>query len=120
MNRMLGRVLLVVALLFGTPHLLLSQDNVMFAHFINVGQANSTLLEFSCGAILINAGASDDDHIANLTDYLHTFFQDRTDLNNTLESIIITHNHIDHTRALVWILSDLTKSWRLKDTFRPG
>ena len=29
----------------------------MIAHFINVGQADATLLEFPCGAILIDAGA---------------------------------------------------------------
>ena len=28
-------------------------DDVMYAHYINVGQGDCTLLEFSCGAILI-------------------------------------------------------------------
>ena len=56
-----------VVLLFTAPQRLLSQDNVMVAHYIDVGQANATLLEFSCGAVLIDAGAQDDDHIANLT-----------------------------------------------------
>jgi beta-lactamase superfamily II metal-dependent hydrolase len=32
-------------------------ENEMRAHYVNVGQANATLLEFSCGAILIDAGA---------------------------------------------------------------
>ena len=30
----------------------------------------------------------------------HTVFDNRPDLHNTLDLIIITHNHIDHTRAL--------------------
>ena len=30
---------------------------VMKAHFIDVGQANATLLEFKCGVVLIDAGA---------------------------------------------------------------
>ena len=35
-----------------------STPNTMSAHFINVGQADATLLEFQCGAILIDAGAA--------------------------------------------------------------
>lgn len=31
----------------------------MVAHFIDVGQADATLLEFPCGAVLIDAGAED-------------------------------------------------------------
>src|ERR1700757_1143581 len=90
-----------VTLLLTTPQWSLSQqDNVMVAHYIDGAQANATLLEFSCGAVLIDAGAQDDDHIANLTSYLHTVFDKRPDLHNTLELVIITHNHIDHTRAL--------------------
>jgi beta-lactamase superfamily II metal-dependent hydrolase len=73
-----------------------------------VGQANATLLEFSCGAVLIDAGAQDDDHIANLTDYLRSVFDSKPQLNNTLESIIITHNHIDHTRALRAVVEQFT------------
>ena len=30
---------------------------VMQAHFIEMGQANATLLEFPCGTVLIDAGA---------------------------------------------------------------
>ena len=59
-------------------------QEIMRAHYINVGQADATLLEFPCGAILIDAGAQDDGHITSLTDYLTDFFQGRTDLNNTL------------------------------------
>jgi len=28
----------------------------MMAHFIDVGQANATLLEFPCGVVLVDAG----------------------------------------------------------------
>ena len=83
-------------------------QEIMRAHYINVGQADATLLEFPCGAIPIDACDQDDGHVTSLTDYLTDFFQGRTDLNNTLESIIITHNHIDHTRALREVVEAFT------------
>lgn len=80
----------------------------MRAHFINMGQANSTLLEFSRGAILIDAGAQDDERIDTLVEYLDDFFRGRPDLNRTLDSIIITHNHIDHIRGLKAVVQNFT------------
>jgi beta-lactamase superfamily II metal-dependent hydrolase len=71
----------------------------MTAHFIDVGQAHSTLLEFSCGAMLIDAGTKDDEHEEELLEYLDEFFDRRTDLDRTLDSILITHDHLDHTRS---------------------
>jgi competence protein ComEC len=82
------------------PASLLAQPPTMKAHFIDVGQGASALLEFSCGAILIDAGAQDEVHEEHLAEYLHDFFQRRQDLNNTLACVFITHPHIDHTRAL--------------------
>lgn len=70
--------------------------NEMRAHFIDMGQADSTLLEFKCGAVLIDAGAQYKDttsssavaenkkQIKKLTDYLDEFFITRPELNNTL------------------------------------
>ena len=37
-------------------------QEVMRAHYINVGQADATLLEFPYGAILIDAGAQYQSH----------------------------------------------------------
>lgn len=74
--------------------------DVMVAHFIDVGQANATLLEFSCGAVLVDAGAQEAAAIPLLTGYLEEFFTRRADLERTLAAIVITHNHVDHTRAL--------------------
>lgn len=72
----------------------------MRAHFIEVGQANATLLEFPCGAVLIDAGSQDEAQETHLLNYLENFFGQRPDLNRTLDLVIITHNHIDHTRSL--------------------
>ena len=79
---------------------LLAEEPYMYAHYIDVGQANSILLEFPCGAVLIDAGAQDEAHADHLTYKLREFFADREHLNNTLDALIITHPHIDHTRVL--------------------
>ena len=50
--------------------------------------------------MLIDAGAQDDASEQGLVDYLNAFFARRTDLNRTLASTLITHNHLDHTRVL--------------------
>jgi competence protein ComEC len=75
-------------------------SSVMYARFIDVGQGNATLLEFPCGAVLIDAGGENDSTTAGLVQFLEAVFRRRQDLNRTLAGIIITHNHVDHTRAL--------------------
>jgi len=84
-------------------HQVILKPNWMAAHYINVGQGNATLLEFSCGAALIDSGGQLADTVNSnqrLTDYLDTFFRRRTDLNKTLDVVILTHPHIDHTRGM--------------------
>lgn len=80
----------------------------MHAHYIDVGQADCTLLEFPCGAILIDVGTQDADHTQRLIKYLDDFFDDHPSLNRTLSAVFITHNHIDHTRALTTLLEQRT------------
>ena len=79
-----------------------SNVNVSY-HFINVGKGDTSLIEFPCGAILIDAGGgvgSADD----LIDYLDRFFLRRSDLNYTLDMVVLTHGHLDHTRNIKNIL----------------
>jgi len=79
----------------------------MRAHFIDVGQGDSTLLEFPCAAMLIDTGGELDpgfDSTAALRDYLDAFFARRTDLNQTIALLVITHPHIDHTRGIPMVL----------------
>ena len=72
----------------------------MLAHFIDVGQGNATLLEFSCGAVLIDTGGQNTptfNSTERLAKYLTDFFSRRTDLNKTLGLVLLTHPHADHT-----------------------
>lgn len=69
-------------------------------HTIDVGQGAATLVEMKCGAMLIDTGAQDEQHVTKLTDYLTRFFELRPDLGNTLKSMVLTHCHKDHTSGL--------------------
>jgi competence protein ComEC len=74
----------------------------MRLHFIEVGQGAATLLEFPCGAALIDAGGEVYDGYdgeQRLLAYLAAFFAERPDLNDTLSSLILTHPHADHVRG---------------------
>src|SRR5688500_3555657 len=85
------------------------QDNTMFAHYINVWQSALLLLEFSCGAVLIDAGAQDEAYQKELIAYLTRFFARRKDLNNTIALLMVTHPHIDHNEAL----DDIAQKFRV-------
>jgi competence protein ComEC len=81
----------------------------MRVHLIDVGQGAATLIEFSCAAILIDTGGEEHrrfDSTRYLMDYLHKFFQTRPDLNDSLALLLLTHPHIDHTRAAPIILGE--------------
>ena len=66
-----------------------------------------TVIEFPCAAILVDAGGEDNtfDSKAALMSYLDNFFAKRTDLNKTLHSIWLTHDHKDHTLGVTAILA---------------
>src|SRR5580704_10658045 len=79
----------------------------MRVHLINVGQGASTLIEFSCGAMLVDTGGEDNREFSStkhLLQYLDGFFNSRPDLHNTLALLVLTHPHLDHTRnaMAVW------------------
>lgn len=72
----------------------------MRAHFIDVGQGDATLLEFPCGAIMIDAGGQNAGSVEQLRNYLRKFFARRADLNKKIAALFVTHTHIDHNRSL--------------------
>jgi competence protein ComEC len=74
----------------------------MQAHVIDVGQGSATLLEFPCGAVLVDAGGERSagfDSTPVLLGYLDRFFDRRPDLDHTLAALVLTHAHLDHTRG---------------------
>jgi len=88
-------------------------------HFINVGQADSILVELPRAALLIDAGGEatvdgrDADHLVG---YLNQFFRRRADLNRTLHSVIVSHPHLDHTKSLM----DVLNAFRVQNFFDGG
>src|SRR5688572_21240379 len=79
----------------------------MRVHHINVGQGCATLVEFPCGAILIDAGGETNAQIKSnelLKAYLDDFFMVRSDLNHTLDAVYLTHPHKDHTLGVPVLL----------------
>lgn len=81
------------------------------SHFIDVGQGLAVLQEFPCGAVLIDTGGEKDERMDSdvaLKAYLDAFFARRTDLHNTLDLLVLTHPHIDHTRGVETVLEHYT------------
>lgn len=85
-------------------------------HVINVGQAESILIEMPNHAVLIDAagedtirdtgsGAAKDFYWRQLREYLDAFFQSNAHLHNTLYAVIVSHPHKDHTKYLKFIFN---------------
>jgi competence protein ComEC len=103
---MRSRSIAILGLLLLTGHTFAA---TMTAHFIDVGQGAATLLEFPCGAVLIDAGgekssAQNFDSSRRLKAYLDTFFTRRDDLESTLDAVFISHPHTDHTRGIAELM----------------
>jgi len=114
------RLFLWAIIFLFTGNVRAQQDSIMYAHYINVGQAASVLLEFPCGVILIDAGAQDDVYHKKLIDYLTNFFAGRKDLNNTIALVMVTHPHIDHNEALRDIAEKFHVQKYIDDGLRVG
>lgn len=86
---------------------------VMRVHFIDVGQGAATLVELPCGALLVDTGGEDSEEGTfhsneALAGYLGAFFARRTDLQNRLDVLLLTHPHIDHVRGALPTLEAYT------------
>jgi competence protein ComEC len=118
--RLLTHIYLIFFLLGLSYKNYAQEDSVMYAHYINVGQAAAVLLEFPCGAVLIDAGAQDDNYQKELLNFLNLFFVRRKDLNRTLALLMVTHPHIDHNEALVEVAQQFRVERYIDDGLRVG
>lgn len=83
----------------------------MTMHVIDIGQGQAILLEFPCGAALVDTGAELNDQwdgVGALRLYLEEFFRRRPDLDRTLSLLLISHPHLDHTRGIDMLLRNYT------------
>ncbi len=98
----------LVFLLISVYTVALGESPRMRVHCIDVGQGTSTLLEFPCGAVLVDTGGESNPQFkseAALLSYLDAFFARRADLHNRLTSLIISHPHKDHTKGIDEVLA---------------
>ena len=100
----------------GSDDAAILDGSVMRAHFIDVDQGDAALLEFSCGVILIDAGGTNDASTTRLIRYLTRFFERRPDLNDTINTIFITHTHKDHNKSL----KDVVRSFNVENYVHNG
>lgn len=94
-------------------------QNSMKVHIIDVGQGSATLLEFPCGVALIDVGGElneDFDSNDEMRLFLLEFFNRRRDLNKTIDLLVISHPHKDHTRSLI----DLFDYYTIKNVITNG
>jgi hypothetical protein len=93
-------------------------DDRMAVHVIDVGQADAFLLEFPCAAALIDTGleySGGSDSQARLRAYLQWFFDERrSDLDSTLDLVVISHAHADHANGIPVLLDDRPGGLSLK------
>jgi competence protein ComEC len=100
--------LIFLAMCLGVRTLAYSQMKI---HVIDVGQADSILLEFKSAAVLVDAGGEstgDDRDKRHLIEQLNEFFAQRPDLHKTLHAVIVSHPHIDHTKLLMDVFQNFT------------
>ncbi|HYD12866.1 MAG TPA: MBL fold metallo-hydrolase [Allosphingosinicella sp.] len=88
----------------------------MAAHFIDVGQGQAVLFEFSCGLVLVDTGGQEEGARNNprrLIDYLNRLFARRPALRRTIDLVVLTHPHLDHTLG-VTALTDPANRIRIR------
>ncbi len=106
----LYRYLPLLCLLLWAAHVPGAQSPTIVAHYINVGQADATFLEFPCGTALIDAG-EDNEHAGALTNWLNAFFDQHPKFNRTIDVFFVTHTHPDHNNAL----KDVVRNYKVKN-----
>ena len=119
----LNTIALTLAILLFTVTVRAEQGKLRM-HVINVGQAESILIEMPGRAVLIDAGGEETErdqtvgsfYEKQLTSYLDKFFEDNPGLQKTFDALIISHPHIDHTMYLRVIL----KNYKVRNFIEGG
>jgi competence protein ComEC len=95
---------LLLALAVHVSMLAIGQEKAVYVHYIDMGQGLATLVQFPNGLVMIDAGSQiksqRDESREKVKDYLDAFFKKNTGYNNTINTIIVTHNHQDHTGTI--------------------
>lgn len=98
------------------------------SHFVNVGQADATILEFSKGIVMIDVGGENNavrESQDSLESYMTKLFSRRN--NKTIDVLILTHNHADHVSLIGWlstnykikrIITTNYELWKRKDVIK--
>lgn len=86
-----------------------------YVHFINVGQGDATLIEFPCAVMLIDVGG-DEVSKPRFRRYLNNFFARRKHLSRTIDLLVLTHSHYDHTRNLRFV----TENFKIRNILTNG
>ncbi len=94
-------------------------DKRMRVHALDVGQGTAVLLEFACGVALVDTGGEQNAQFSApvaLKRQLDAFFEERKDLNRTIDLLVLSHPHIDHLRGIPTLL----KNYRVKNVIDNG
>lgn len=101
-----------------------AQEQAMYVHYIDMGQGLATVLQFPKGVVMIDAGTQIREGRAEsrqkVMDYLENFFENNPQYNNTIDAIIVTHNHQDHTGAIPEIYKTYTIKNLVTTKFNKG
>jgi competence protein ComEC len=103
------KLALVILILWGSS--IHAQEQVMYTHFIDMDQGLTTLLQFPAGIVMIDAGhqidqGDDGPSQKKVLAYLNKFFTRNPQYNWTVDALIITHNHQDHTGSIPKIIAE--------------
>ena len=85
----------------------------MRVHVLDVGQGEAVIVEFPCGAMLVDTGGEVTaagapgggfDSDTALESQIRDFFAGRPDLDDTFDLVVLSHPHFDHTRGVTRLL----------------
>ena len=86
---------------------------LMRVHMLDVGQGEAIIVEFPCGAMLVDTGGEVTeagapgggfDSDTALESQIRDFFAARPDLDDTFDLVVLSHPHFDHTRGVTRLL----------------